>query len=427
MRKKTVPMLSAEVDADAGTLKMDFTPAAAVVFRLQWIAAKIPNPSEAERVAAIAEYLQTNLQKLEFLPTRGRKVQIRYTAPEPERERIEAVLAEEVVGRVLAEISRVIKPATQPRKRKQTGLVRIGGHFVDHQLKRPRQLELFSELLAEDEPEPILEQRIIELAKLEFAEKRVLNAVAMLLHQQSGNTGNPESGADYYTGNLPAQRVPYNGESATAPVLIFTVYELAKLIHGEGVGGSDIGKVRGTLEKLAGKKWILHHYYRELRSKDSITVRDTIPIFNILRWQQAERHNAAGEVVKRAEAVVLQLSPLFRDQIADKYITSREDFYPRLAKASGKTTEAEHEFLMYLLREMSAGRRRCEIGQSKLVGVMMLEKVAQQGRAKRLEKAIFKAIETATKMNVISEHSLREGKNERVFCFELNPKWYRKE
>ena len=423
MRKKTVPMLSAEVDADAGTLKMDFTPAAAVVFRLQWIAAKIPNPSEAERVAAIAEYLQTNLQKLEFLPTRHRKVQIRYTAPEPERERIEAVLAEEIVGRVLAEISQVIKPATQPRKRKKPGLVRIGGHFVDHQLRRPRQLELFSEILAQDEPEPILERRMIELAKLDFAEKRVLNAVAMLLHQQSGNTTNPESGADYYTGNLPAERVPYNGEIATAPVLIFTVYELAKLIHGEKIGGADIAKVRATLERLAAKKGVLHHYYRELRSGDSITVRDTIPIFNILRWQQAERHNTAGEVVKRAEAVVLQLSPLFRDQIADKYITSREDFYHLLAKASGKATEAEHELLLYLLREISAKRKKCVIGQVKLIEVMRLEKVAKQGRAKRLEKAILKAIETAIKMNVISEYSIREGKNERVFCFELNPKW----
>lgn len=430
MKKQvSISMIKGEVDTERGTMKMDFTPASAVVFRLNWIAARIPDPAKAERVSAMADYLQAHLQGLEFLPTKEKRVQIRYTVPERERSRIEGVLAEEVVGRVMAEIAQAIIKSAPPNPRKdrkdQKGLVRIGGHLIDHELKRKR-ISCTDDVLERGE-DAVLENKMLELAKLDFSEKRVLNGIAMLLHQKSSNTTNPESYTDYYTGNLQGERVRYSGEVATAPVLSIRLYELAKLIYGEGVGGGDIGKVRLTLERLASKKYVLHEYYRETRSGHGITAREAMPIFSILRWQQAERHNTEGEVVKRAEVVVLQLSPLFRDQIADKYITYREDFYPRLAKASGKTTEAVHEFMMYLLREVSAGRVKCEITQSRLIVVMMLERVAKQGRAQRLENAISKAIETGKRMNVIARHYIRKGKSEQVFCFELNSKWHTKE
>jgi hypothetical protein len=282
-----------------------------------------------------------------------------------------------------------------------------------------RQHELFREAgQAVDTKDPIH-----IFSELSVPERLLVSALSYLLQSTSSNIKTP-GGIDYYMGNLPGERLPYNignkGEiqTATWPKITATWYEMAKAMGGgELSGGQSIRNVKKHLEKLAGKKHIVHQYKRT-KDGSSIEVRTTSPLILIF-----ERTSIRKEKGKVAESVTIGLSPIFRDQIGTYYLNRPGDYLQRLYQAHGgrKVPMATVSLIDYLSARLMHKESKHKIGVVKLREKLGLSATYKPGR---ILAEIERAITAGKAVGLIDACHQEQGvAGEILFCFDLNLKW----
>jgi len=134
-----------------------------------------------------------------------------------------------------------------------------------------------------------------------------------------------------------------------------------------------------------------------------------------------------NKIREQREEIIIALNPLLTDQIKTKYVEYPHDINKRTEIASGGAARVTESIIIlrdYLLREISAKRYSCVIGEPKLVEQLHLTTYLKDGRKKLIEQRIKSAIEACKKLGIIINVTEGSGKTQqKIFTFILNPEF----
>jgi hypothetical protein len=351
----------------------------------------------------------------------------------------------------IPELPEEIAPALTPLEIPETkhkGKFRRSGHLTDQMLKynypdnKNAQPSLF-ELLEPGTKEKIissganveLTNRKGEGIKLTKGEYKLILSLSKLLHDKSQNKDSQKN--DYYTGNKGAELIPIktkdNGRvELKSPKIAVTLYELAKEFYGGKVtGGSGVKEVARMLYDLAENpdKKALIKYTRIADLGSGKTREYFIEIFDSL-LKLAEggyKDFLNGELIDERREIVVNLHPIFIDQIENKYIELPLDITKRMIEAYGShsVSEIAIKLIEYLARAHSGRPKdyKTEIYQEKLYWTIA-EEYMKQGRRSLLEKYFLKGIETAKGIGLLKSYKLTQGTTGKPkIIFQLEKVW----
>jgi hypothetical protein len=335
-------------------------------------------------------------------------------------------------------------------------MLKSGGHLIDNMLKKKyvsndKQKSLFDTLKEDSQREIIESQANIELInskgdgiRFEGGEHKLMNAFRTLLFKKSETQD--KNSNDYYGGNLGVKEIELTGsngikEMQKSPQLSFTLYELTKEYNGgKNIGGANLKIVEDMLLNLANNpdKKALIRYTKvvslgkgtrewEYESYDSL-----IKIVT-LGYKDKDKD---GVKINEHKEIIIQLHPIFIEQIKDKYVMLPIELNKELIEAYGSTNISviTHKFIYELYRAYSNQNKLrkdkdnnaiYEIGKN-----ILLSKVADEhinnntgkiNKPKRVDYYLNKSIETAKRMGILLDYSIRENSNkDLIYCFTLN-------
>lgn len=319
-------------------------------------------------------------------------------------------------------------------KKEKKGTYKRSGHLADQMLKydypKDKQPDLFS-ILKEDtikdiEITGVERSEVVEGIRLTASETKVVDCLCKLLHHRSQTLDKTKE--DFYTGNLTPKIVEYSGETAEAPRLAFTVYELAKEYKGgASISGKDVDNLKNTLiglndkkfcirytEKTTGKggKWIKREYekFRPIIDLDLATI--SYGVEDI-------------ELSKRTETIIV-LHPIFKRQIDSKFILYPNDINQRIILANGspKVSEVTYKLRDYLMRELSSKHYSPEIKIDRLY-YTVAEKWMKESRKPLVKKYLNKALQVVKDIELLESYEITPSKDtgEPKIVFKLNKKF----
>lgn len=312
------------------------------------------------------------------------------------------------------------------------------GHLIDQTLQynypkdKSPQLPIFSEL-SETTKNKMREKgngvEITEIAegiKLTTSEHKVIDCLQKLLHDKSQNLEPNEK--TYYTGNSDFSLVNFSGEPTPAPKLAFTLYELTLEYKGrEYVGGKDLETVRGILQELDKKRFLLS-YVETTKNKDGSRRERKIEGFekliNILQLSDTTYSKDNIELSKKEDTIIV-LNPIFRRQIDTKFILTPADLTRRTIIAYGNHNLSDVVIRLrdYLMREHSAKRYKPQIGLEKLY-FLLAEKSMKESRKARVKKFTDEALRTVIAMGLLLSYEIKPDRNgEEKIVFLLDKNW----
>ena len=330
---------------------------------------------------------------------------------------------------------------------KSKGKFRRSGHLSDQILKpvysgkSTNQRSLF-EILEESTKEKITnEGASIELVnrrgegiQVSKGEYKLLLALSKILHDKSQTKDRKLT--DYYTGNkgfdLAIMPTKDGDLQLKSPKIGFSFYELVKEYNG---GSAPSGKTMRDVAKMVcdladdPNKKVLIRYTRTVDLGKGKTREYFIESFDSLLKiaTGGYRELLNGEVIDEKREIVVQLHPIFVDQIESKYTELPVDITKRMIEAYGATnvSEVATKFVEYLARAYS-GRPtdgKTEIYQEKLYGIIAGEYV-KQGRRRLIETYFKKAVETAKGIGLLKSYEIVTGKTGKPkFIFTLSADW----
>ena len=307
----------------------------------------------------------------------------------------------------------------------------IAGLLVDQQLKSQRQddKQLFLDSLKDETKRAIKEgsrevTEVIEGIRLTGAKKKVVDCICKLYHKKS-QTYKPNE-KDYYTGNAGCEVIVYGGEETIAPKISLTPYELTlEYTGGARVTGKDLKTVNKLLQELATEQYLMR-YTEITKCKDGTTIErgieEYLPLIRIPKYfERISKNNI--ELSKKEETLVL-LNPIFRRQIADKYIAYPDDILKRMIEANGspRVHIATFNLRDYLMRGLACRHSVEEIYEKKLHEKLAPDLV-KQGRRKQLLGATQKAIDVSKKLGLLSDYKIVQSYEGRKYIFYINQTW----
>lgn len=339
----------------------------------------------------------------------------------------------------------IIKPIDTPAIGAGPGKYRTSGHLVDIALKATRheQLELFSDMSPET-------QELLRAtgADIEFKNSRgdvikytpgenllLFFTIPNLLHQKSQIT-DPSDQDSYYMGNKGTKVIRWDtpeGElKAIVPLLGVKEYDIAKAYKGgEPPSGRDIEIVReliNGLENNSYKRALISYPHIEKISKERTRKYTVIRYEPLVRWIEIiieDVDTKTGKVIAKKSERVIALHPVYRSQIAEKYVNLPEDIVKRLIAAYGshKIAGATQKLLLYLARELSAKRYTPFIGLDNAYNTFTQE-LYLQGRKADAKKALNKALETIKAVGLLLEYEIKPGVRGPILYWHLNKDWH---
>lgn len=324
---------------------------------------------------------------------------------------------------------------------KKSGKHRGPGHLFDEML-RPGKLIVQGKLFAELDEETInqIEGRGVEIkhvvqgVQLSAAERKVVGCFIKLLHHRSETTSNQVG--DNYLGNSEEwgemdRKVIVKGkaiiQSEPAPELVFTMYELAKEYKGgETPSGKDIENVTEVLRGLDRRNFLFCYTetIQTKREKIERKVEDYKKLIHIKKLSETKYGEDNVEISKREETIV-QLNPIFRNQIDTKFIEIPDDMIKRLEIAAGtsKITEVSLKLVDYLTRYTSTPGEKHEIGLERLYNTLAA-KWMEQSRKKLVKQQTSKAVEICKRLGLLKEWKEVPAKNGEIkVVFTINKEW----
>lgn len=342
-----------------------------------------------------------------------------------------------------------VKP--KPRTKK----TRTGKHLVDNILKTNypiKESPTLFDSLQEDSKKNILKAGVNteminqkgEGIKLSKGEYKVLIALANILQRKSQNKDSKEE--DYYLGdqignpeiNINQTVKTTEGKKITvkAPAVKFTFYEIAKeFTGGKHPGGNTVSEVANILTELANnpEKKALIRYQKTIDLGAGNERRYTLEGFHsLLRIDtlKLEDINKEGKVVDSKKEHIVQLHPVFREQIEKLFIDMPELKEIIKAYGSPNVSEVAIKFILELSRAFSNGYHLPKDKEGTpyyTIGVEKLyqrvgEKYLRESRKHLIKKFLDKSIEVATGLGMIEKYELTTGKTgDLQYKFYLNP------
>lgn len=303
---------------------------------------------------------------------------------------------------------------------------RQSGHVVDQKLKpeTPIERRLFEHLSPEAQGK--VEEYSIRTTGIHLTppQDKMVNALLLLLHRKSEHRD--EKAPGFYGGNEAAVPVPYGKEEKPMPVVRCSIAELCKEYLGkEEYGGAEIEHVKATLFETEKKRFLIAYDRKRViqkgAAKETLTdrIEDVRSLFKIITYfedltgnELSALNKGAAEIRDKKGELVIGFCPLLIDQIDKKYVEYPEDINRRMIVAAGgfnKVTEADNRLRDYLLRELSAKRKKTSINERKLIQILGLSGYEQEGRKKRVQERIFAAIQTCKNLSLLVDHKTLLG------------------
>lgn len=326
------------------------------------------------------------------------------------------------------EVDRKIKELEQKEKelaKRKSQPVRMASHLVE-QATKPR--TLFSSLEEEGLDNVNVEDTVAAsiLNDLKAAELKIVIALNTLLDRKSPNTTQPDK-PGYYIGSEKIQTADKTYSYTAA--LYVTLYEITQEYTGRAKpGGADIKEVERILEGLAAKEFQIKYTRTILDKKGKAVSRQTIDQKRpILFIDQAKAESLADG--KSESFKVIQVHPIFIDQIASKYINYPPDIMPRLREAFVNVTGSsrEHEetlkLLLYLSHVVSNKHYTHFIYLSNLL-LKLNESAIKQRKKGRVLERLEASIQVLKELGLILEATQETGKTgELGYSFTLAKDW----
>jgi hypothetical protein len=328
---------------------------------------------------------------------------------------------------------------------KKSGKHRGPGHLFDEML-RPAKPIIQGKLFAELDEETInqIEGRKVEVkhvvqgVQLSAGERKLVGCFIKLLHHRSETTSDHVK--NNYLGNSDDweemdRPVIVQGkktiQTIPAPELVFTMYELAKEYKGgETPSGKDIENVTEVLQGLD-RRDFLFSYTETIKLKKGgkierieRKVEDYKKLIHIKKFSERKYGEDDIEVSKREQTIV-QLNPIFREQIDTKFIEIPDDMIKRLEIAAGtsKITEVSLKLVDYLTRYTSTQGEKHEIGLERLYNILAA-KWMEQSRKKLVKQQTSKAVEICKRLGLLKEWNEVPAKNGEIkVVFTINKEW----
>lgn len=232
--------------------------------------------------------------------------------------------------------------------------------------------------------------------------RKLIDVLAMLLHKQSEHT----DGGEVYVGkNTGGEAVAYSRDADgreihhRLAVIEVTPYLLARHYEGGEPSGRAILRVKEWMHELASKNHVIR-YDRKEDKKVVGTVDVYLPIIHLMHRRDTEQ----------GESYVLQLNPIFRDQIANQFVLLPDDYAARLHSAfGGKPTRAAIALCDYILLKISfcKGATYSEalsfIRVAEIMGIPKNQAIKKRGA---VIGQIAKAMDVACKMGLIAPETI---------------------
>jgi hypothetical protein len=320
---------------------------------------------------------------------------------------------------------------------KKKSLFMKSGHLVDQILKTAPQksnpLDLFSEL-SEETKEILLGESIstdlqlFSVVNLTASEMKIQDVFSILLYQQSQTKDPNKQG--YFTGVKPEHTSSYlGGDRAISPGIELSYYAIAKEFTGKkNPSGKDLENVKDILQKL-GKKQFLFKYTEEYTYTKGAKKGEKIykhregyrPLFYIDPLYLTKTRD--GE--KIAETFIVNLHPIYRQQIEGKFILQPLDIIQQLTLAHGSpniplATQRLKEYLFSIIAGKPRPYPEHKIGARKLYEKLE-PKLMERPKLKLARENTTRAIETLLKMEIIERYELGKSKvGEDMYTFYLN-------
>jgi hypothetical protein len=292
---------------------------------------------------------------------------------------------------------------------------------------------LFSELL-EETREALQGESVstdIQLfsgVNLTASEMKIQDVFSILLYQQSQTEDPNKQG--YYTGVKPEHTSSYlGGDRAISPGIELSYYAIAKEFTGKkNPSGKDLENVKEILQAL-GKKQFLFKYTEEYTYTKGAKKGEKIykhregyrPLFYIDPLYLTKTID--GE--KIAETFIVNLHPIYRQQIEGKFILQPLDILQQLTLANGSptiplATLRLKEYLFSIIAGKPRPYPEHKIGARKLYEKLE-PKLMQVPRLAKAKENTTRAIETLVTMEIIDRYELGKNKvGEDQYFFYLN-------
>lgn len=295
---------------------------------------------------------------------------------------------------------------------------RVSSHFVEHTTRG-----LFSSLDSNEITKENTTAQIntFYLSELSAPQHRIVLSIAKLLNRKSINTNKPDK-ENYYSGSF--SRPSESEEYITTPSIYCTIYEITKEYTGKNKpSGADQKQAEAILEDLASKEFAIDYEQITKNEKGVITKKRSIKKNRPIIYIDIAEEELVQEG-KRSETKIIEVNPIFIDQIANKYITYPGDIIKRLTdavkKVTGKKRETQEYWNLYnYLRQIQSGKRKKHsIYATNLLTKLNAKEVKKN--KKRVKERLDSAIKVCKELGILKEVTTKTGvTGEILYCFEL--------
>lgn len=286
------------------------------------------------------------------------------------------------------------------------------------------------------------------------AQYKIIDCLCKLLHDRSNTK---EGAPNYYLGNTKAEKREYpiyNEDNrrvqqyANAPRLTFTLHELAKEYYSAPVsGGKQISNIYRLLRELERQRFFIHYERiinnpepteqdkkREKRYGKLLRVRQQASLYdNLITLISLDENKGYQQEDTRNSTVVIELNPVFIDQIDKRFVLIPRDINHQTAVAAGGTAIAEPTIKLrnYLIQAIANNSFKKDPDQEYEITRQNLELLLQgqnkHRKRKRQLEELQRAITACYNLGLITKAEIRPGQYADKYVFTLNKDWHKQD
>lgn len=258
---------------------------------------------------------------------------------------------------------------------------------------------------------------------LSAGEHRIMKTLSLLIHLKK-NGAQIQNMPDISNGKLLRNAMLENAYGYQPTILIIDEDEYYKAYWGDtSYGGSDKKMMERGLKEFSRKEFDINYQRAYIeKNKEKIDIIkflspmvETYEFYQGLTPEEADNLKRGNGRVRRSKRKkILIINQIFTDQIDKRFINFPLDINRRIGKAAGDSravTASMHIMLDYFLRDIANQRFENEIGEEKLVTLLELLKMKNEGRELRLKEHIKKCFDAMKNIGVLVEIEILRSKD----------------
>lgn len=278
---------------------------------------------------------------------------------------------------------------------------------------------------------------------LDVSEERLVHTLSVLLSRKSEQWN--QDSPNYYMGNYDPGKskvrgvvtenelsVPKTNETEFSTArLVVSPHELYSTYLGRENYNSDHSKfIMQTLHGLSKKNFFITLTIPSADGKFQ-KLRTYLSLFQLvilnkdLSKSESQAIDSNQKFIEGKNCVLLfKFSPLFTNNIRERYIEVPEDLHLRIAKAAGSKRVPQCALLLkdLLLREKQSQRYSILRDEDTLIDVLKLRKMRDEGRKKKVEDSLSKSFQICQTIGLLKSVTRQQGKRmQSQYVLEINP------